>query len=1606
MDVFGQQGSTPNQCQPELRTEIYQPDYFSASITRPTISGNVTLSGGYGGTITIPTPNPTDISRVSLVRLTTMTHHYSTDMRLIWLQITNRGAGTITVSAPLNANLAPPGYYMIHVLDNSLVPSTARIINIQGTTGGGGGGPSQVTGLTVTPASATQLNLAWTANPTTENVDHYNVYRGTTAGFTVVPGTTVPLAQPTTNSFNDTGLTAGTAYYYRVAAQDTGGQIGAISTEISGTPSQQAQTPHSILLNGTSQYADAGTNASLGVGETPGSEASYSIWVNYTQIPATAGVIMRRGPTGSFVPYLGNNGVLGCDVHYNTANTDDFFNGGALTPNAWYNIIVTHSSTTGATVLYVNGQAVANSTKVDHLLNTGTAGPASRLLMGATPLSDVAQSEYFPGLLDEARVYNVALTAQEVSSLFAGSNVARGLVSRWTFNEGTGTVANDTGGVGGNNATLLPASSPPTWSTNVPTPLSTGTLPPSQVTGLTVTPASATQLNLAWTANPTTENVDHYNVYRGTTAGFTVVPGTTVPTAQPTTNSFNDTGLTAGTAYYYRVAAVEATGQIGTPSDEVPGSTIGPTQVTGLTVTPASATQLNLAWTANPTTENVDHYNVYRGTTAGFTVVPGTTVPTAQPTTNSFNDTGLTAGTAYYYRVAAQDTGGQIGAVSGESTSTTLPTPGATRYSILLNGTSQYADAGTNASLGVGETPGSEASYSIWVNYTQIPATAGVIMRRGPTGSFVPYLGNNGVLGCDVHYNTANTDDFFNGGALTPNAWYNIIVTHSSTTGATVLYVNGQAVANSTKVDHLLNTGTAGPASRLLMGATPLSDVAQSEYFPGLLDEARVYNVALTAQEVSSLFAGSNVARGLVSRWTFNEGTGTVANDTGGVGGNNATLLPASSPPTWSTNVPTPLSTGTLPPSQVTGLTVTPASATQLNLAWTANPTTENVDHYNVYRGTTAGFTVVPGTTVPTAQPTTNSFNDTGLTAGTAYYYRVAAVEATGEVGTLSTEATGTTTAGQAPTQVTGLTVTPASATQLNLAWTANPTTENVDHYNVYRGTTAGFTVVPGTTVPTAQPTTNSFNDTGLTAGTAYYYRVAAVNATGQIGNISTEATGTTTAGQAPTQVTGLTVTPASATQLNLAWTANPAAQNIVRYNVYRGTTAGFTVVPGTTVPTAQPTTNSFNDTGLTASTTYYYRVAAVNATGQIGTLSAEATGTTTASTTPSQVTGLTVTPASATRLNLAWTANPAAQNIVRYNVYRGTTAGFTVVPGTTVPLAQPTNNSYGNTGLTVSTAYYYRVAAVNTAGQIGALSAEVSGRTLPSQVTGLTVTPASATQLNLAWTAIPTAQNIDHYNVYRGTTNGFTVVPGTTVPIAQPTTNSYNNTGLTASTTYYYRVAAVNTAGGIGALSTQVSGRTLPSQVAGLTVTPASTTRLNLAWTANPTTEDIRRYYVYRGTTAGFTVVPGTTVPLAQPTNNSYGNTGLTVSTAYYYRVAAVNTAGGIGALSPEVSGRTLPSQVTGLTVTPASATQLNLAWTAIPTAQNIDHYNVYRGTTNGFTVVPGTTVPIAQPTTNSYNNTGLTASTTYYYRVAAVNTAGGIGALSTQVSRRTNAT
>ena len=122
-------GSTPTRSRWELRTEFFRPAYYSA--TRPSISGTPSV-GSYGGSITIPASNTSSISRASLVKCPDTTHHYDSNMRLLWLGVTSRTSSNVTVQTPLNANLAPPGYYYIHVINSSGIPSVARIIRIPG----------------------------------------------------------------------------------------------------------------------------------------------------------------------------------------------------------------------------------------------------------------------------------------------------------------------------------------------------------------------------------------------------------------------------------------------------------------------------------------------------------------------------------------------------------------------------------------------------------------------------------------------------------------------------------------------------------------------------------------------------------------------------------------------------------------------------------------------------------------------------------------------------------------------------------------------------------------------------------------------------------------------------------------------------------------------------------------------------------------------------------------------------------------------------------------------------------------------------------------------------------------------------------------------------------------------------------------------------------------------------------------------------------------------------------------------------------------------------------------------------------------------------------
>ena len=168
---------------------------------------------------------------------------------------------------------------------------------------------------------------------------------------------------------------------------------------------------------------------------------------------------------------------------------------------------------------------------------------------------------------------------------------------------------------------------------------------------------------------------------------------------------------------------------------------------------------------------------------------------------------------------------------------------------------------------------------------------------------------------------------------------------------------------------------------------------------------------------------------------------------------------------------------------------------------------------------------------------------------------------------------------GTAPSTPTGLTATAGDA-QVSLTWTAS---SGATTYNVKRGTATGG---PYTTV--SSPAVTNFTDTGRTNGTTYYYVVSAVNANGESANSAEKSA--TPALPIPAAPTGVTATPGD-TQVSLSWTASA---NATGYHVKRSTTSGsgYTQV-------GAPSGTSFNDTGLTNSTTYYYVVTAVNASGE-----------------------------------------------------------------------------------------------------------------------------------------------------------------------------------------------------------------------------------------------------------------------------------------------------------------------------------------------------------------------------------------------------------------------
>ena len=1029
-----------------------------------------------------------------------------------------------------------------------------------------------------------------------------------------------------------------------------------------------------------------------------------------------------------------------------------------------------------------------------------------------------------------------------------------------------------------------------------------------------------------------------------------------------------------------------------------------PSAPTNLNASASSSSTIGLTWNAvtPPANCTISSYTVYGGTTTNPTTVIASGV-----TATTYSNTGLAASTTYYYVVKAVDADG----TSAASAQAQATTSAASCTTVPSAPTGLTATASSSSAIGLtwnAVTPPANctiSSYSVYGGTTTNPTT---LIAGGVTGTT---YSNTGLTASTTYYYIVKAVDTDGTSAASGQA---LATTQPPSTGTSIVSIDagGAAVSNSSGGDNsfvadedFTGGGTYSVSNTITIPSSIAATAAPAAVYQSARQGATTYTIpgltAGTSYTVRLHFA--ELYFSAAASREFNvaiNGTTVLTNfDIYGTAGARYTAVVEQFTATAnsSSDIVIALTNGakdqpmingveilgsstscSAVPSAPTGFTATASSSSSIGLSWSAvtPPTNCTISSYTVYGGTTPNPTAVIASGV-----TGTTYSNTALAPSTTYYYLVKAVDADG-TSAASAQAQATTPAVSCttvPSAPTGLTANATSSSAIGLTWNAvtPPANCSISSYTVYGGTTANPTTAIASGV-----TGTSYSNTGLTASTTYYYVVKAVDADGTSA-ASTQATATT---QPVNSNTGyVSINAGGAAVSNSGGGDNP----FVADEDYSAGGTTYSVANAITIPTS-----------IAASAA----PAAVYQDARQGSITYT-------------IPGLTPGGSNIVRLHFAELYFSAAGSrvfnvtingtavLTNFDIYATAGAQYTAV----VKQFTETANNSGQMVITFT--------AVTDQPSINGIEVLDSApcTTLPAAPTGLTATATYPSVVNLTWSAVAPPANctITSYSLYGGTTaNPTTLIAGGL------TGTTYSNTGLAASTTYYYVVKSLD--GGItGAYGTSAaSGQataTTPAFSAiapptSLTAVGSSSQQIDLRWVAStapaPNTAPVN-YSIYRSTTTPFTPssanLIGSTIGITNYVDNNYpatlsppAGTGVQPSTTYYYQVVASTLSGESAAATasatslPATTSNSAPVALTGLTAMAENANEIDLIWNSTNSGVGsvATTYYVYRSTTSPFT--PSTSNLIGTTKSNWFQDALGTASTQYYYQVLANNTLG----------------
>jgi phosphodiesterase/alkaline phosphatase D-like protein len=611
-------------------------------------------------------------------------------------------------------------------------------------------------------------------------------------------------------------------------------------------------------------------------------------------------------------------------------------------------------------------------------------------------------------------------------------------------------------------------------------------------------------------------------------------------------------------------------------------------------------------------------------------------------------------------------------------------------------------------------------------------------------------------------------------------------------------------------------------------------------------------------------------------------------------------------------------------PSPPTVVTRAASAVTQTTATLNAsvNPNGGAVSECELQYGTTTSYESSASCTPPPgsgSSPVVVSASVGSLAGNTTYHFRVVA---TNPGGTSKGSDQTLTTLPNPPTVVTKA-ASAVTQTSTTLNATVNPNGGAVSECELQYGTTTSYaSSAPCTPSPGSgtSPVAVSASITSLSANTTYHFRIVATNPAGT----STGSDETfKTPPNPPTVVTG-TASSLTQTTATLNATVNPNGGAVSECELQYGTTTSYgSSAPCTPSPGSgtSPVAVSASITSLSANTTYHFRIVATNPGGT----SKGSDQTLTTLPNPATVVTKAASAVTQTSTTLNATVNPNGGAVSECELEYGTTTSYGSSASCTPPPgsgSSPVAVSASVGSLARNTTYHFRISATNTGGT--SKGSDQTLTTLPNPPTVVTKAASAVTQTtaSLNATVNPNGGEVSECELEYGTTTSYgSSAPCSSLPGSgtSPVAVSASITGLSASTTYHFRISGTNPGGtSTGSDETFKTLPNPPTVVTG-TASPLTQTTASLNATVDPNGGEVSDCEFQYGTTTTYEsstpcpVLPGassSTVVVAAPVG------GLSAATTYYFRIVAANPGGtsyGVNQALATLAPTTLPQQGPG---------------------------------------------------------------------------------------------